>query len=103
MDHVIEKLSEIDVAASRILEGASNQKLILNQQQEERIAAYNRNVEAATEKEIRKLQAELSTQLDKELKHLETCSATTLKEMDEYYEKNHEVLSTKIYETIIRK
>ena len=44
MDTVINKLSEIEVAASRILDGAASQKKALDQQQEERIAEYDRQM-----------------------------------------------------------
>ena len=41
MDQVIEKLSEIEEAASRIIDSADSQKKLLDQQQEERITAYD--------------------------------------------------------------
>ena len=48
MDTVINKLSEIEVAASRILEGAANQKKVLDQQQEEQIAEYDQQIDKET-------------------------------------------------------
>lgn len=103
MDQIIDKLSEIEIAASRILESAANQKKILDQQQEERIAAYDRELEASTARQVAKLQSQLSAQLNQELSQLRGDAEKNLKELDCYYEKNHNAVSTEIYEKIIRK
>ena len=103
MDQIIDKLSEIEIAASRILDGAANQKKQLDQQSKDRIAAYDNDLETSTEKELTKLQDALSVQLDKELSQLKESAAATLESMDRYYEENHDTLSTQIYEKIIRK
>ena len=99
MDTVINKLSEIEVAASRILDGAASQKKALDQQQEERIAEYDRQIDEETAAEIQ----ELSVARDSELKQLQENSARTLDELDAYYQENHEVLAGQIYEKILRK
>ena len=52
MDQVIEKLSEIEEAASRIIDSADSQKKLLDQQQEERITAYDTELENSTAKEV---------------------------------------------------
>lgn len=103
MDQIIDKLSEIEIAASRILESAANQKKILDQQQEARIAAYDRELEVSTAKQVEKLQSQLSEQLNRELSKLKSDAEKTLKELDRYYEKNHDTISTEIYKKIIRK
>lgn len=103
MDQVIEKLSEIEEAASRIIDSADNQKKILDRQQEERIAAYDAELENSTAKEVEKLHTRLSGQLEKELSRLRDTSASTLNALDQYYEANHDALSTEIYKKIIRK
>lgn len=103
MDTVINKLSEIEVAASRILDGAASQKKALEQQQEERIAEYDRQIDEKTAAEIEKLRQELSVARDSELKQLQENSARTLDELDAYYQENHEVLAGQIYEKILRK
>lgn len=68
MDQIIEKLSEIEIAASRILDSAANQKKVLDEQQEQRIADYDKEIEKSTADKVSALQAELSSRLGKELK-----------------------------------
>lgn len=103
MDQIIDKLSEIEIAATRILDAAANQKKQLDRQQEERITAYDRDLEASTAKEVEKLRTQLAAQLDRELEQLKSGTETTLAELDHYYDENHDTLSTEIYEKIIRK
>lgn len=103
MDSVINKLSEIETAASRILDGASNQKKLLDQQQEERIAEYDRQIEQETAAEIERLRQELSVSRDGALKKLKEDSARTLEELDQYFSDNHQAIAQYLYEKIIRK
>ena len=50
MEQIIEKLSEIETAASRIMESAAEEKRLMDQQQEERLAACDAEIEAATQR-----------------------------------------------------
>ena len=80
MESVINKLAEIETAATKIMQAAENQKKLQDEQQEERIAKFD-----ADQKKQRDSAAEL------------------LSSLDAYYEQNHGTLSTQIYENIIRK
>ena len=55
MESVINKLTEIEAAASKILEGAANQNKLLDQQQDERIAAFDQKLEHDTALQIQKI------------------------------------------------
>ena len=103
MDTIINKLSEIEIAASRILDSAATQKKLLDQQQEERIAEYDRQIDQETSDEIEKLRQELSESMDAELQKLRQSSEDELNTLKSYYQKNHESLAEQIYEKIIRK
>lgn len=103
MDQIIEKLSEIEIAASRILDSAANQKKVLDEQQEQRIAAYDKAIEEATAKKVSKLQADLSSRLEKELEKLKQDKEHVSASLESYYDENHDKISTEIYEKIIRK
>ncbi|MDD3278620.1 MAG: hypothetical protein PHG16_07010 [Lachnospiraceae bacterium] len=103
MDQIIEKLSEIEIAASRILDSAANQKKNLDAQQEQRIAAYDREIESATAKKVSELQSALSSRLETELQKLRSDKEHNSASLESYYDKNHDALSTEIYEKIIRK
>ncbi len=55
MESVINKLTEIEAAASGILEGAANQNKVLDQQHSERIAAFDQKLDADTVRRARKM------------------------------------------------
>lgn len=103
MESVINKLTEIEAAASKILEGAANQNKLLDQQQDERIAAFDQKLEHDTALQIQKIQADLKKKTDDELLHLRSGTSDLLASLDNYYSKNHDTLSTQICEKLIRK
>ena len=103
MESVINKLTEIETAASRILEGAANQKRLLDQQQEERTAAFDRDLDARTADRLQNIRKTLKSETDADLDRLREGINRELAAMDDYYNKNHDTLSTKICEKLIRK
>lgn len=103
MESVINKLTEIENAASRILEGAANQKRLLDQQQEERIAAFDRELEAGTAEKIEAIRSSLTAQTDAELERLRKDAKEELERLENDYSRNHDALSTQICEKLIRK
>lgn len=103
MESVINKLTEIEAAASRILEGAANQNKLLDQQQDARIAAFDQKLEDDTARQLQKTQADLRKKTDDELLHLRSGTSDLLASLDDYYKKNHDTLSTQICEKLIRK
>ena len=103
MDTVISKLTEIETAASRILDSAANQKKLLDQQLEEQIASYDQQIDKQTADEIASLQETLSASRDSELQKLKHSSEEALQSLENYYRDHHETLAAQIYENIIRK
>ena len=103
MESVINKLTEIEAAASGILEGAANQNKVLDQQHSERIAAFDQKLDADTVRRLQNVQSELKNRTDTELLHLRSGTADLLASLDDYYNKNHDTLSTQICEKLIRK
>ena len=51
MESVINKLAEIETAATKIMQAAENQKKLQDEQQEERIAKFDADLEAETAKQ----------------------------------------------------
>ena len=56
MESVINKLAEIETAATKIMQAAENQKKLQDEQQEERIAKFDADLEAETAKRIEEIQ-----------------------------------------------
>lgn len=103
MNQVIDKLSEIEVAATRILEGAAVQKKELERQYESKTAQYDRELERVTAQKIAGIQKRLGAELEAELSRVRNEAQHVLDEMERYYLSNHEALSREICEKIIRK
>lgn len=103
MESVINKLTEIETAASRILEGAANQNKLLDRQQEERTAAFDKELESQTAARLQNIRDTLKSGTDADLDRLREGINRELAAMDDYYNKNHDTLSTEICEKLIRK
>ena len=101
MESVINKLAEIETAATKIMQAAENQKKLQDEQQEERIAKFDADLEAA--KRIEEITTKLHSTTDADQKKQRDSAAELLSSLDAYYEQNHGALSTQIYENIIRK
>ena len=81
MESVIDKLSDIETAASRIMESA--------------VEETRRQDNAAEERTLQE-------QADRELEHLKTSTERSLKHMEAYYKEHKDALCDKIYHKIIR-
>ena len=103
MEQIIEKLSEIETAASRIMESAAEEKRLMDQQQEERLAACDAEIEAATQKKLEELRTSLKEQSEAELERLRVNVEETLRRMDGVYCRDHDRITDEIYHNIIRK
>ena len=103
MEQIIDKLSEIETAPSRIMESAASEKRQMDQEQEERIAACDARVEESARRELEELRAALQSQSEAELRRLESRMADTLRRMDETYARDHGRITDEIYHNIIRK
>ena len=75
MESVINKLAEIETAATKIMQAAENEEIT----------------------------TKLHSTTDADQKKQRDSAAELLSSLDAYYEQNHGTLSTQIYENIIRK
>ena len=89
MESVIDKLSEIETAASRIMESAVEE-------------TYDNDTDAQAARTLEAAKRTLQEQADRELEHLKTSTERSLKHMDAYYKEHKDALCDKIYHKIIR-
>ncbi len=68
MESVINKLAEIETAATKIMQAAENQKKLQDEQQEERIAKFDADLEAETAKRIEEITTKLHSTTDADQK-----------------------------------
>lgn len=102
MEPIIDKLSEIETAASRIMESAVNETRLQDQQAEERTARFDAQVEAATQKQLETLRADLQKHSETELENLKLTMERTLASMNSYFQEKHGQITDEIYHKIIR-
>ena len=101
METVIKKLSEIELAANKIMEDAHAQLEILKRQMEEKSAAFDAGVNEDTEKKLTSLRQGLQRQTDDALAKLKSDTANGLASLNKYYADNHDEISENIYKKII--
>ena len=86
MNQIIQRLSEVETAASSIIEEAGAKKKQMAKDQDARIAAFEKQVHEETQKKISAKQAEL----EKQLAH-----------MDRIYEENHSAIARQLLAKIV--
>lgn len=102
MESVIDKLSEIETAASRIMESAVEETRRQDNAAEERTSTYDNDTDAQAARTLEAAKRTLQEQADRELEHLKTSTERSLKHMDAYYKEHKDTLCDKIYHKIIR-
>lgn len=89
MDTVIEKISEIESAATAIMEDASEQKKAFAKEMEERTAAFDAQLEAETSKRIEELRARMEIEMKERLEKQRSDSQKVLRAMEKRYQEHH--------------
>ena len=96
MNQIIQRLSEVETAATSIMEEAGAKKKQMAKDQDARIAAFEKQVHEETEKKISEQQALLEAQIDKELKAQKEELEKQLAHMDRIYEESHSAIAKKL-------
>lgn len=96
MNQIIQRLSEVETAATSIIEEAGAKKKQMAKDQDARIAAFEKQVHEETEKKISEQQALLEAQIDKELKAQKEELEKQLAHMDRIYEESHSAIAKQL-------
>lgn len=102
MEPVIDKLSEIETAASRIMESAIEETRRQDKEAEARISTYDTDAEAQASKMLETAKQNLQKKADQELEHLKHSTQQALEQMEIYYKEQKDALCDEIYHKIIR-
>lgn len=100
MDSVINKLTEIEDAASAIVTHAEEQKAALDQEYEEKKAAFDRELEEKTEKRLQAIRTELEREKQKLLGDQEAGNQGAVELLVREYEENHAQYAREILDRI---
>ena len=101
MEEILNKLSEIEIAARGIMEDADRSKQTLSEEMEKKQKAFDSRLEQETDARIEQIRSDLEREKDTELTALRQNTEKAYKQLDSYYEKNHERLSRELFQKII--
>ncbi|MBY0758465.1 hypothetical protein [Sellimonas caecigallum] len=100
MDSVIDKLTEIEVAASAIVSHAEKEKEELDREFEERRKEFDRELEEKTNEKIKKIQEELERDKKAMLDGQESASSDLIMSLQDEYETRHTEYAKEILQRI---
>lgn len=102
MEDIINKLAEIEAAASQIMNDVSEQKKQLALEYDQAVQDFDRAIDEETRKKTAGIREGLETQMKEKLASQESEATRTLKEMEKQYEECHTALAEEIYNRILR-
>lgn len=103
MDIIVQKLSEIESAASSILEAANLEKKDMEQQSQINIKAYDQEIDQQTTETLHHLKETLDAQMEQELAKLAADTENAIQLMQTDYDENHEVLAGEILKKVLER
>ena len=96
MEQILNKLSEIETTARRIMEDADRTKAALSSEMEQQ-CRISMQPGAGNQQKIQELRNSLEEQKDQELTLLRQKTEKTLNDLDAYYRQNHQQLSEDLF------
>ena len=102
MEDIINKIAEIEAAASHIMEDVSEQKKQLAQQYEEAVQKFDANIDMEIQNRSDTIRQELEIQMKKELENQRNEAEQILTQLEAYYTKCHTNMAKEIYDRILR-
>lgn len=101
MDMVVNRLSEIEAQAVKIIDAAAQEKKELDKQADARIKDFDAQVDAKTEQSLNELQQQLKQDMAAELEKLKQDTKQLIQNLENEYEKNHAKLADNILKQLI--
>ena len=101
MEQILNKLSEIELTAQRIMEDCARQKQQLSEEAEQKCKNYDEQLETRTAEQIRRIRQQLEEEKDSRLAQLRADTDATFSSLDAHYEQQHSQLSRELFEKIL--
>ena len=99
MEQILQKLSEIEITAQRIMQDADRTKAALSAEMEQQC----KDLEQETNRKIQALRDSLESRKDQELTALRQQTEQHLADLDVYYKKNHQQLSEDLFQQLLKR
>lgn len=100
MDTVLNKISEIESAASQIMEEANARKKAFARKMEEKTTAFDTELETETSKKISELRAQMEVDMKAKLSKQQSDADQVLKGMEENYKAHHSAYAKKLFHAL---
>ncbi len=102
MEHLIHKISEIEAAASSILDGMDERKGEIAAQMKEETIRFDTELEQETASQIEKLHRQKDQELKEKQEQQKAKEQHILSKLDETYQQNHSTLAAQLFSRIIK-
>ncbi|MDD6212731.1 MAG: hypothetical protein PUB22_06265 [Clostridiales bacterium] len=93
MEGILQKLSEIEDAANRILDRTAEQKAKLTEEMRVRTENFDKDQEEKKQKRILEIQESLQGQREETLKELQVSTEKQMQQLKSLYEERHQELA----------
>ena len=103
MEQILNKLSEIEITAQRIMQDADRTKAALSAEMEQQCKDLDLELEQETNRKIQALRGSLECRKDQELTALRQQTEQHLADLDVYYKKNHQQLSEDLFQQLLKR
>ena len=98
MEQILNKLSEIEITAQRIMQDADRTKAALSAEMEQQCKDLDLELEQETNRKIQALRDSLESRKDQEL----TALRQQLEDLDTYYRQNHQQLAEDLFQQLLK-
>ncbi len=102
MEHLINKISEIEAAASSVINGMDEKKSGFAEKIKNEREEFDKELEKETERQIQQLREEMKSKLQKTLEGQRSEAAQTISFLDNVYHTCHNELAASIFNQIIK-
>lgn len=101
MDTVIKKISEIENAASSVMEDANVRKKAFAGEMEEKTAAFDKELDDHTGQKINDLRAKMEIEMNSKLSKQKADAENMLSRMEKNYEDHHAEYAKALFQSLI--
>lgn len=102
MDTVIKQISEIEAAASSVMENANAQKKAFAQEMAERTEAFDKQLEAETRQKTQALRSRMELEMDSKLSKQKADAKAQLQHMEQIYQAHHTEYAEALFQSLIK-
>ena len=102
MDNLISKISEIESAASAIMDSANEKKQQLAADMAAKTAAFDEELEKETSEELERLRSSMKQELEKQLEAERASTDALIVRLQESYDKHHVKYVQELFEQMVK-